>query len=118
MIPPANFDSVAPVVTLLSPSLSAPFLPEQLITLRVDDENEIANCFVWAEYPDGSSEIIYRDGAFRPLFATRSSAAFQDPLHRQLLIVVGRGDGLTPGKGWPLSPDLYAAPVDKGGNVS
>jgi hypothetical protein len=111
-------DSAPPVVTLISPPVDAPdFVPTSLVTVRADDDVQLRNCFVWVEYADGSSEVIYRDNEFLTNFAALSSAVYEDGTHRRLTFVIGRGDG-NEKFGWPLSPRIYIAPVDRGGNVA
>jgi hypothetical protein len=114
-------DLVLPTITLLSPaSLVAPILPDAAITFRVADDRLLKRVYLWVEYADSSSEVIYRDGVFLPAFRELSDHTPVGDPSGTIEFTVARGVNLDDRRigGWPSSPRLYIAGIDAAGNVS
>jgi hypothetical protein len=119
-------DLTPPVPVLVSP-IEGVVTPDAAITIDVTDDRTLRAFFIWVEYANGSSEMIYRDGAFLPAFwgtnavgVRLSSVVALDAFSRSYRFVIARGSD-TGGKrvgGWPYNPRIYFGAVDIGGNVS
>jgi hypothetical protein len=111
-------DLVPPVATLVDPAPATNLQPNAAVTLRVVDDRTVRRAFLWVEYADTSSEVIFHDGAYLPAFSALSSTSSPNP--STLIFVIVRGidvDGRRVG-GWPARPRIYLAGIDEGGNVS
>jgi hypothetical protein len=111
-------DLIPPVATLLDPAPSTGLQPNASVTLRVVDDRRVRRAFLWVEYADTTSEVIFHDGAFLPAFAALSSASSPDS--STIILTIARGVDVEGNRvgGWPSRPRIYIAGIDEGGNVS
>lgn len=100
-------DTTAPTVGLVSPADGAEITRTTPIVVDVTDAGGLATVFLWAEYPDGEEEVVYRDGAFSQRFRTSTRAGIAD----------GGRYTLRRSGGWPAAPTIHVGPVDSSGNI-
>ncbi len=100
-------DATAPTVALVSPTDGAEIARTAPVVVDVTDEGGLATVFLWASYPDGEEEVVYRDGTFANRFRTSTRSG----------ITNGGRYTLRRSGGWRAAPTIHVGPVDTSGNT-
>lgn len=67
-------DTTAPTITSISPS-GGSITRTTSTSVDISDETALAKVFIWAEYDDGSTDVVYDGTSFLGIFAAGSSVS-------------------------------------------
>jgi hypothetical protein len=110
LIDVAQIDLVPPVIANVTPPVSTVISSSQIISLDVTDNLwQLSDVLIMCRFSGTSLyEVVHDGNSFGPMYLT----SLRTPISGGYTFSVLRTGG------WPTSPSIFAAAIDKSGNVN